>query len=313
MENKNKNNGHLSLDFAFSTNANTTTLTPKQTVKPEAKEIAHPEAKTVVKPTVEPTTKPEAKTVVKPQTKEKKEKKEIPPQIDDVEKELKERGGKGLYITQEKKTKKGKLVMTKTGKVANVLNPYRVGILRVKINVEGDYKLQWTKKDDTEPNKFIGIRISEKEYKAFLETASVNKRIDLLLKYKRELVKKDIKNDELLKVRCTIEEKSKALSDAKECGITVSELIRMRINNTQPHVPFTEKERKLQDVAMQRLIEMERFRNALSSYLKTTGSKGVQRLDAIFCSQPGTDYAREIWNVTQYLKKIFKIKEEVLW
>lgn len=309
MENKNKNHGHVRLALDYFTNANTTTLTPK----PEAKEIANPVAKTVVKPTVEPITKPEAKTVVKPQAKEKKEKKEVPPQIDDVEKELKERGGKGLYITQEKKTKKGKLVMTKTGKVANVLNPYRIAILRVKQNLHGDYKLQWTKKDDTEPNKFIGIGITEEEYKSFLSTASVNKRIDLLLKYKRELVKKDIKNDELLKVRCTIEEKSKALSDAKEYGITVSELIRMRINNTQPHVPFTEKEKKLQDVAMQRIIEMEKFRNALSSFLKTTGAKGVQRLDAIFNSQPGTDYAREIWNVTQYFKKIFKIKEEVLW
>ena len=307
MENKNKNNGHVRLDLAFFTNANTT----KQTVKPEAKEIAHPEAKPMAKQEAKQIIKPEDKTVVKPQAKEKK--KEVPPQIDDVEKELKERGGKGLYIIQEKKNKKGKLVMTKTGKVANILNPYRIGILRVKINVDGDYKLQWTKKDDPSPDKFTGIRITEEEYKSFLSTASVNKRIDLLLKYKRELIKKDIKNDELLKVRCTIEEKSKAQNDAKECGITISELIRMRINNTQPHVPFTEKERKLQDVAMQRIIEMERFRNALSSYLKTTGAKGVQRLDAIFCSQPGTDYAREIWNVTQYLKKIFKIKEEVLW
>jgi len=304
---ENKNNGHVRLDLAFFTNANTT----KQTVKPEAKEIAHPEAKPMAKQEAKQIIKPEDKTVVKPQAKEKK--KEVPPQIDDVEKELKERGGKGLYIIQEKKNKKGKLVMTKTGKVANILNPYRIGILRVKINVDGDYKLQWTKKDDPSPDKFTGIRITEEEYKSFLSTASVNKRIDLLLKYKRELVKKDIKNDELLKVRCTIEEKSKAQNDAKECGITISELIRMRINNTQPHVPFTEKERKLQDVAMQRIIEMERFRNALSSYLKTTGAKGVQRLDAIFCSQPGTDYAREIWNVTQYLKKIFKIKEEVLW
>ena len=304
---ENKNNGHVRLDLAFFTNANTT----KQTVKPEAKEIAHPEAKPMAKQEAKQIIKPEDKTVVKPQAKEKK--KEVPPQIDDVEKELKERGGKGLYIIQEKKNKKGKLVMTKTGKVANILNPYRIGILRVKINVDGDYKLQWTKKDDPSPDKFTGIRITEEEYKSFLSTASVNKRIDLLLKYKRELVKKDIKNDELLKVRCTIEEKSKAQNDAKECGITISELIRMRINNTQPHVPFTEKERKLQDVAMQRIIEMEKFRNALSSYLKTTGSKGVQRLDAIFCSQPGTDYAREIWNVTQYLKKIFKIKEEVLW
>lgn len=304
MENKNKNHGHVRIDYGFLTN---TTLTPK----PEAKEIANPVAKTVVKPMVESVTKPEAKTVVKPQAKEKKEKKEVPPQIDDVEKELKERGGKGLYITQEKKTKKGKLVMTKTGKVANVLNPYRIGILRVKINVDGDYKLQWTKKDDPSPDKFTGIRITEEEYKSFLSTASVNKRIDLLLKYKRELVKKDIKNDELLKIRCTIEEKSKAQNDAKECGITVSELIRMRINNTQPHVPFTEKEKKLQDVAMQRIIEMEKFRNALSSFLKTTGVKGVQRLDAIFNSQPGTDYAREIWFVTQSLKKLFKIKEEV--
>jgi len=304
---ENKNNGHVRLDLAFFTNANTT----KQTVKPEAKEIAHPEAKPMAKQEAKQIIKPEDKTVVKPQAKEKK--KEVPPQIDDVEKELKERGGKGLYIIQEKKNKKGKLVMTKTGKVANILNPYRIGILRVKINVDGDYKLQWTKKDDPSPDKFTGIRITEEEYKSFLSTASVNKRIDLLLKYKRELVKKDIKNDELLKVRCTIEEKSKAQNDAKECGITISELIRMRINNTQPHVPFTEKERKLQDVAMQRIIEMERFRNALSSYLKTTGAKGVQRLDAIFCSQPGTDYAREIWNVTQSLKKIFKIKEEVLW
>lgn len=239
---------------------------------------------------------------------EEKKKREIPPQIDNVEEELRKMG-LALYEVLDKKDKAGNDVMTKKGKVAREYIPYRLKLIRVKINKDG-YRLQWIDEDNKEGSCW-GEGITEKEFNSFLKTASILKRLNLFLKYKTQFVIRKIKFGKRIQVRLTDEEyrQLQALS-AKIGKRKTSELIRNRIRGTILHESLTPEEKANQKKLLGLADEVYQFAVALSNYLKTTGAKGVQRLDFIFNSQPGTDYTKAIFEAAKAIKKIIKYNND---
>lgn len=280
MENKHKNNGHVSLDFAFLEEAKTATLTPKQIVKPEAK------------------------TGVIPQAKDKKEKKEIPPQIDDVEKVLR-CNGKGLYFWWEKKDGDGKPITTPTGKTSKQIRPLRIGRLWVE-RKDGSFYLNFFVK----PKQQIplqSVQISEQEYNQFLSTASLKKRINILRNHvDGEVFIRKFKKDKGVFFRLGEEDCNLLKELTAKTGLSESDVIISRLWGTILHEALTPEEKANQKKLLGLADEMKQFAVALANYLKTTGAKGAQRLDFIFNSQPGADYAKAIFEAAEIIKKSIK-------
>lgn len=234
---------------------------------------------------------------------EEKKKREIPPQIDNVEEELRKMG-LALHEVLDKKDKEGKPIKTKNGKVARVFKPYPISRMRVAINEHG-HRLWWWDEKCTDGWRACGI--TGKEYDSFLKTASVRKRLNLFLKYKTQFVIRKIKYDQRIQVRLTDEEYRflQELS-AKMGKRKVSELIRNRIRGTILHESLTPEEKANQKKLLTMADDMKQFSVALSNFLKTTGAKGAQRLDNIFNSQPGTDYAKVIFEAAKIIKRTIK-------
>ena len=223
-------------------------------------------------------------------------------QIDDVDGELRKLG-LGLFKICEKKDKDGKEVKTKKGKVACLFVPYRMRCLRVRINKDG-YRLQW-QDDENKEVKFWGIGITEKEYNAFLHTTSLKKRLNIFLKYQTRYIIKKIKQDRRIMIRLSEEDLVFAQEMAKKADMSVSELIRRRLRGTIIHEALSTEEKHALRVQLQLAADLKQYGNTLNNYMKTTGVTGAQRLDLLFQSQPGTDYAKVFFDAA---KKILKSK-----
>lgn len=280
MENKHKNNGHVSLDFAFLEEAKTATLTPKQIVKPEAK------------------------TGVTPQAKDEKEKKEIPPQIDDVEKVLR-CNGKGLYFWWKKKDEDGKPITTPTGKTSKQIRPLRIGRLWVERKDGSFYLIFFVKPKQQIPLQ--SVQISEQEYNQFLSTASLKKRINILRNHvDGEVFIRKFKKDKGVFFRLGEEDCNLLKELTAKTGLSESDVIISRLWGTILHEALTPEEKANQKKLLGLADEMKQFAVALANYLKTTGANGAQRLDFIFNSQPGADYAKAIFEAAEIIKKSIK-------
>ncbi len=243
-----------------------------------------------------------AKTPLRDNVKPEKNKKYIPPQIDDVEQTLLE-SNRCLYKIENKKDKAGNPVKKK-GKEVREHKTYRMGLLRVAINNDG-YRLQWKDKNENKENPY-GIGITKKEYESFLNTASVKKRLNLFLKYQSWYVIRKIKKDSYMQLRLSEAEQSFAKKLAKKAGISVSELIRKRLRGTIIHEALSSEEKHNIRELLLMATELKQYGTALNNYMKTTQATGAHRLDAIFDSEPGTDYAKVIWRVLKKIDKIIK-------
>jgi len=232
-----------------------------------------------------------------------KEKTEYLSQIDDVEGELRKLG-LGFFKICEKKDKDGKEVKTKKGKVARLFIPYRMRCLRVRINKDG-YRLQW-QDDENKEVKFWGVGITEKEYNAFLHTTSLKKRLNIFLKYQTHYIIRKIKQDKRIMIRLSEDDLVSAQEMARKADISVSELIRRRLRGTIIHEALSDDEKKALKEHLQLAADLKQYGNALNNYMKTTGVTGAQRLDLLFQSQPGTDYAKVLFDAAKKINKLIK-------
>ena len=248
-----------------------------------------------------------AKSEEKPEALKFKEKKEVPHLICDVEKDLKSRN-LCLFKICNKTDKDRNLVKTKMGKVVRNYIPYRMIKLRVCINNDG-FRLQWW--DDKCTDKWIGTGITEKEYKAFLNTASIKKRIDLFLKYNNKYVLRKIKHNKRIEIRVSEEEYRSVQELAAKIGKRkVSELLRKRIRGTILHEALSAEEKQAMKALLQMATELKQYGTALKNYLKTTGTAGAQRLDLLFQSQPGTDYSKAIFAASRSINKLIRYSDD---
>lgn len=222
--------------------------------------------------------------------------------IDNVEKELK-KNGLGIFLIYDKKDKAGEVIKTKKGKNARFYQPYHMGFLQVKKNEQG-HRLQWYD-DECPEGKCRGTGITEKEYNIFLNSTSSKKRLNIFLKYQTQYVIRKIKQDKRIMIRLSEDDLFFAQDMAKRAGISVSELIRRRLRGTILHEALNTEEKHALRVQLQLAADLKQYGNALNNYMKTTGVTGAQRLDLLFQSEPGTDYAKVFFDAA---KKILKSK-----
>lgn len=259
---------------------------------------------TLVKQEVKSAAKPE----VKPEALKHKEKKEFPPQIDDVEKELRKLG-LSLFEIVDKTDKNGNVIKTKKDNVARIYVHYRMEWLRVIRNKDG-YRLQW-KDEENQEGKYWGEGITEKEYNSFLHTASVKKRINIFLKYNDTLVLRKNKHNKRIEIRVSEEEYRSVQELAAKIGKRkVSELLRKRIRGTILHEALSAEEKQAMKALLQMATELKQYGTALKNYLKTTGTAGAQRLDLLFQSQPGTDYSKAIFAASRSINKLIRYSDD---
>lgn len=234
-------------------------------------------------------------------------KKEILPQIDNVEKELK-KNGLGIFLICSKKDKAGEDIKTKKGKNASFYKPYHMGFLRILKNEQG-HRLQWYD-DDCPEGKCRGTGITEKEYNIFRNSTSSKKRLNIFLKYQTQYVIRKIKQDKRIMIRLSEDDLVFAQEMARKAGISVSDLIRKRLRGTIIHEALSTEEVQTMNVLLQMAAELKQYGTALNNYLKTTGISGVQRLDSLFQSQPGTDYAKAILRAANKINKLIKYSDD---
>jgi predicted DNA binding CopG/RHH family protein len=234
-------------------------------------------------------------------------KKEILPQIDNVEKELK-KNGLGIFLICSKKDKAGEDIKTKKGKNASFYKPYHMGFLRILKNEQG-HRLQWYD-DDCPEGKCRGTGITEKEYNIFRNSTSSKKRLNIFLKYQTQYVIRKIKQDKRIMIRLSEDDLVFAQEMARKAGISVSDLIRKRLRGTIIHEALSTEEVQTMNVLLQMAAELKQYGTALKNYLKTTGISGVQRLDSLFQSQPGTDYAKAILRAANKINKLIKYSDD---
>lgn len=227
--------------------------------------------------------------------------------IDNVEKELK-KNGLGIFLICDKKDKAGEAIKTKKGKNARFYQPYHMGFLRVKKNEQG-HRLQWYD-DECPEGKCRGTGITEKEYNIFLNSTSSKKRLNIFLKYQTQYVIRKIKQDKRIMIRLSEDDLFFAQEMASKAGISVSDLIRKRLRGTILHEALSTEEMQTMNVLLQMAAELKQYGTALQNYLKTTGISGVQRLDSLFQSQPGTDYAKAILRAANKINKLIKYSDD---
>ena len=183
-----------------------------------------------------------------------------------------------------------------------------MGFLRVLKNEQG-HRLQWFD-DDCPEGKCRGTGITEKEYNTFLNSTSSRKRLNIFLKYQTQYVIRKIKQDKRVMIRLSEDDLFFAQETAKAAGISVSELIRKRLRGTILHEALSTEEMQTMNVLLQMAAELKQYGTALKNYLKTTGISGVQRLDSLFQSQPGTDYAKAILRAANKINKLIKYSDD---
>lgn len=236
-----------------------------------------------------------------------KEKKEVLPQIDNVEKELK-KNGLGIFLICSKKDKAGEDVKTKKGKNASFYKPYHMGFLRILKNEQG-HRLQWYD-DDCPEGKCRGTGITEKEYNIFRNSTSSKKRLNIFLKYQTQYVIRKIKQDKRVMIRLSEDDLVFAQEMARKADISVSELIRRRLRGTIIHEALNTEEKHALRVQLQLAADLKQYGNALNNYMKTTGVTGAQRLDLLFQSQPGTDYAKVFFDAAKKINKLIQNSDD---
>ena len=235
-----------------------------------------------------------------------REKKNEPSEIDDVEKLLKEKG-KSLYRIAEKKDEKGNNALTRSGKNAHSFLPYRMGRLRVYISQEGEYRFQWRVK---EQDCLWRYGISKRDYEKFISSKSADKRLAIFLKNNRMFVVRKTKNSVRLNIRLSAYDMELAKRNAKECGISVTELIRRRLHGMKLYQAFSAEEKECMKELLVMAQEYRKYGDALKNFLLTKGASGAQRLDAIFNSQPGTDYAKAMFATAQIIAAKYNRRKE---
>ena len=235
-----------------------------------------------------------------------REKKNEASEIDDVEKLLKEKG-KSLYKIVEKKDAKGNNALTRSGKNAHSFLPYRMGRLRVYLSQEGEYRLQWREK---EQDGLWRCGISRKDYEKFISSKSADKRLAIFLKNNKVYAVRKTKNSVRLNIRLSTYDMELAKRNAKKCGISVTELIRRRLHGVKLYQPFSAEEKAALKELLVMSQEFRKYGIALRNFLQSTGASGAQRLDAIFNSQPGTDYAKAMFTTAQTIATKYNRRKE---
>ena len=218
--------------------------------------------------------------------------------------EIKEKlPGYELCRKVEVQSKEGSPEKTKTGKVKYVWMPFELNFLGLCLS-QGGMNILYPNPED--PNDGIYTRIPKRKYDEFFKTKSLRKRLEILGDYSGIYLLRPKKADKKISFRLSQDFYDKFKKTAQSCGMTPSQLARIRLIGTQPRLALShEQDERIKEIA-HLARDYRQMANAFNNYAKTIGASGAQRLDVLFKSKEGIDLIRGMRNIGDKIDNIIK-------
>lgn len=203
----------------------------------------------------------------------------------------------------EVKDKEGSPEKTKTGMVKYIWIPFELNFLGLCLS-QGGMNILYPNPED--PNDAIYTRIPKRKYDEFMKTKSLKKRLEILGDYSGIYLLRPKKADKKISFRLSQDFYDKFKKTAQSCGMTPSQLARIRLIGTQPRLALShEQDERIKEIA-HLARDYRQMANAFNNYAKTIGASGAQRLDVLFQSKEGIDLIRGMRNIGDKIDNIIK-------
>ncbi len=224
--------------------------------------------------------------------------------LKNISNEIKEKlPGYELCRKVEVQSKEGSPEKTKTGKVKYVWMSFELNFLGLCLS-QGGMNILYPNPED--PNDAIYTRIPKRKYDEFMKTKSLRKRLEILGDYSGIYLLRPKKADKKISFRVSEDFYDEFLKNAKSCGMTPSQLARIRLIGTQPRLALShEQDERIKEIA-HLARDYRQLANAFNNYAKTIGASGAQRLDVLFQSKIGIDLIRGMRNIGEKIDNIIK-------